>query len=61
VLEGRDATLEMLAERWREASQQAGVARATLAEEMDQLHSAGFRAVECIWRMWRIAVIAAHK
>jgi ubiquinone/menaquinone biosynthesis C-methylase UbiE len=61
VLEGRDVPLEGLAERWREASQQAGVARATLAEEMDQLRNAGFQAVECVWRMWRIAVIAAHK
>jgi tRNA (cmo5U34)-methyltransferase len=61
ALEGRDVALETLAERWREASHQAGVARATLAEEMHQLRRAGFQAVECVWRMWRVAVVAAHK
>ena len=61
VLEGRNVPIETLAERWREASQQSGVARNTLAEEMSQLRRAGFRAVECVWWMWRVAVIAGHK
>lgn len=59
-LEGREVPLETLAAWGKEASEQAGVQRSTVDKEIKELRDAGLRGVECVWRKWRLAVIAAH-
>ena len=59
-VDGRNVTLAELAQKGKEATEKAGVCRSTLQTELRQLRQAGFHA-DCIWRLWRIAVIAAYK
>lgn len=60
-LEGRRESLEALGAHYREVEAEAAIRRSTATQEMEHLRQAGFASVECVWRLWRFAAVAARE
>ncbi len=57
-LEGREVPPETLVAWGKEKREKSGICTSTLGREIEHLRKAGFKHVECVWRLGRVAVVA---